>query len=584
MIMAALRVLAFAIAIVAVFDPQVTTSRSSRPPVSLLATDSVRNAELANRVEREIARQFTVIRAAHPSAAGTVLVGDEVPEAEVAGPLIVVTPAHDVPFVRILALDVPAPSAWNSSVPIKVTLQLKGARNRHVDLRLRMGNVSAADQLLPMDSDTVEVTATFDRVPSTVGPVLLHVRATIAGTNASDEASTTIDARETRLPVLFFDPRASWLSTFVRRAAERDARFAVTHRVITSRGISNSSGAAPVSLRDATLLSAFGTIVAGSPELLSDADVSALEAFMRERGGRVLLLMDGRAAGPIDRLTGVSSWRTARLASDTSLESEPPVAPAISLRTLRTQEIAWPSRMPEGATIREVNASRDSVRRPVVWSIPVGAGRLVVSGALDAWRYRDDGSGFDNYWTSTIAELASDAPSAIEIDLTSRAMAPGQSTHLTVWVRSAALSNVADSPVPVSATLAGPGDTARVRLWPTATPGTFAGTIVAPRAPGVYRITASSGADSSDVALVVDSAARVPARDERHLLDAIASSRNGRLVPETELGSLSRVLQSAVESTSRVETWYPMRSAWWILPFALLLGGEWWGRRRRGLA
>jgi hypothetical protein len=39
-----------------------------------------------------------------------------------------------------------------------------------------------------------------------------------------------------------------------------------------------------------------------------------------------------------------------------------------------------------------------------------------------------------------------------------------------------------------------------------------------------------------------------------------------------------------VRVVPRAETWHPMRSAWWIIPFALALSGEWWLRRRRGLA
>jgi hypothetical protein len=77
---------------------------------------------------------------------------------------------------------------------------------------------------------------------------------------------------------------------------ERDTRFAVTHRVLTSRGMSNSGGAAPASLRDPELLAAYRTVVVGAPELLSEADVLGIEAFMRARGGRVVLLMDRRAA------------------------------------------------------------------------------------------------------------------------------------------------------------------------------------------------------------------------------------------------------------------------------------------------
>src|SRR5262245_11989567 len=106
--MSALRVLAFAIAIVAVVDPALTTSRSSRPLVSLMTADSLKERDLADRVERTLSRQFTVVRGAIPSASGTVLVGDEVPGPDVADPVLVVSPKHEAPFLRILSLDAPA--------------------------------------------------------------------------------------------------------------------------------------------------------------------------------------------------------------------------------------------------------------------------------------------------------------------------------------------------------------------------------------------------------------------------------------------------------------------------------------------
>jgi hypothetical protein len=34
----------------------------------------------------------------------------------------------------------------------------------------------------------------------------------------------------------------------------------------------------------------------------------------------------------------------------------------------------------------------------------------------------------------------------------------------------------------------------------------------------------------------------------------------------------------------RESRWHPMRHPWWIAPLALLLGVEWWARRRAGLA
>jgi hypothetical protein len=589
--MAALRVLAFAIAVVAVIDPALTISRSSRPLVSLLTADPVRDADLANRVERTLSRQFTVVRGAIPSASGTVLVGDKVPEAKTVAPLLVVTPEHGTPFLRILSLDVPATPLLNTQAPVAVNVQLRGASGRGVDVGMRVGDVRV-DQQLPVEVDTAEARATWHHIPAAVGTALLQVRAQVEGTNIADMATTSIDVRDDRLPVLFFDPRASWLSTFVRRAVERDPRFTVTHRVVTSRGISNSGGPAPVSLRDAHSLSSYATVVVGSPEQLTGTDVAGLEAFMRERGGRVVLLMDRRAAGPVDRLTGASDWRAVRLPSATTLAAAITDS-RIPIRDIRAQEIAWPATLPIGASVHNVNYAPDSTRRSVVWSVPVGAGRLFVSGALDAWHYRDEGagaitpngaSGFGPFWTSMIAELAASAPPAVEVTLSDRSVAPGQPSSVQVWVRDAALSQRGAQSATVSARLVGPHDTTNLRVWAGNAPGTFTGTLIAPRESGVYRIIASSGVERSDAAIIVDPNARPPSRDERHLMSAFASSRKGRLVPEAELRDLPRTLSSALQSVSRVQTWHPMRTAWWIVPFVLLLGAEWWWRRRRGLA
>ena len=83
--------------------------------------------------------------------------------------------------------------------------------------------------------------------------------------------------------------------------------------------------------------------------------------------------------------------------------------------------------------------------------------------------------------------------------------------------------------------------------------------------------------------MIVDPAARTPARDEHELVETFAASRRGLLMPESRLRELPSLLSAALPAVSRVETWHPMRTAWWIVPFALLLGAEWWWRRRRGL-
>jgi hypothetical protein len=68
------------------------------------------------------------------------------------------------------------------------------------------------------------------------------------------------------------------------------------------------------------------------------------------------------------------------------------------------------------------------------------------------------------------------------------------------------------------------------------------------------------------------------------MLGAWISAHGGRVVPGPRLAELAPLLRASVRVAPRAETWHPMRSAWWIIPFALALAGEWWLRRRRGLA
>jgi hypothetical protein len=573
--MTLLRAAAFGIAIIAVVDPAVTSTRSSRPLVAVIH-DSVTGAALSARVAGELARRFTVVRGALDAAAATVMVGDAIPDESHAlrRPVMAVLPRSRQPAVRIVKVDVPAVSAVDSRVPVAVTVRVSGARGRRLDLRLGSGAFTTDRASWNVSGDTT-LAFTLHHVPLSAGSHAVHIGALIDGA-ALDSASTAFDARADPLPVLFFDPRPSWMATFVRRALERDPRFSVTHRVATSRGISNTSGAPPASLRDPQVLSDFATIVVSAPEQLSDGDVNGLETFMRRRGGRVVILMERRAAGAADRLTGVSAWRTSQSANPLAL-SDP-----TGVSSLNARELAWPATLPFGAMTHAISAALDSTRRPIVWSVPVGAGRLLVSGALDAWHHRD-ASGFHGFWAATIAELSVGAPAAVETILSRHSLAPGEAAVVRTTVRDAFLSDLPQRTARVGAVLVSGTDTTIPRLWPTATPGVFEGRIVAPRERGTYRLIVSAGRDSSKTSVVVDPAARKSLPDDRSVIEAFVASRGGSVIAEEELGELPARLSSALQVVSRVETWHPMRSGWWIVPFALLLGAEWWSRRRRGL-
>lgn len=575
-----LRIGAFAIAAVAVVDPALTTSRSSRPTVAVVTADSAIDASLANRVVQVLDRRFTVVRGPFDGAAATVIVGRTVPdEARAASAsVIAVLPIEPGVSVRVVSVDAPTATALDVRVPIRVGTLVHGARGRRLTVELRANGavVDQAGQTIESDSGVIDLTV--HHVPLAAGVQTLTLKALIDEDVASDSSFTVVNARPARHPVLFHDARPSWTSTFVRRSVELDTRFSISHRVVTSRGLSNTGGPAPESLRDPAPLSDFATIVVGAPEALTATDVSGLEMFMRQRGGSVVVLMDGAGIGQFDRLTGTTNWRTSRTNAPVVFRD------SAGFGSLQGRETSWPAVTPAGSMLYAVSMNRDSTIRPIVWGVPVGAGRLVISGALDAWQFRGGSSGFNTFWTTLLAALAGNAPRPISVELSRGVLQPGQTTLGRVAIRAPLLSNLSNRSATVGAALVSERDSSVVRLWPEATPGTFGASIVAPREPGAYRLVVWTDTERTDIPIVVEVGARAPMRDDRDVMESFVSSRGGSVVAEDAIDGLPGRLSSAIQVVSRVEAWHPMRSPWWIAPFALLLGAEWWARRRRGLA
>jgi len=63
----------------------------------------------------------------------------------------------------------------------------------------------------------------------------------------------------------------------------------------------------------------------------------------------------------------------------------------------------------------------------------------------------------------------------------------------------------------------------------------------------------------------------------------LATSHRGIDVAPDHVADLERFVRGAVASPSTPLVRHPMRSTWWILPFAFCLSAEWWIRRRQGL-
>jgi len=582
-----LRTVAVVIALAAVIDPSLTSNRASKPEISVLAVNAQADSALARKVAERLSRAFSVLNVPYDAAAATVLVGVHVPAnaTAVAGPVFAVTPDISASRAVVERVLVPGVSAVDASVPVTAVMHVQKAIGKQLELSL-LSNGSVVDRATrSVTSDDARIDVPLSYVPTGAGTASLRVTASIKGSADSASVDAVINVRKQKWAVLFFDARPSWMSTFVRRAVERDPRFAVTSRVITSTNVSTDAGKPPGTLADPTVIDLYDAVVVGAPEALSERDVQGLENFLRRRGGSVVLLFDGNNSGKYERLAEFTAFTN-------TANSQPAVISDVGGDSIamRTTEWMWPNRLPSGATVlawSDANNADVSARRPIVWATQAGAGRVIVSGALDAWKFRDErSSGFEKFWQQTIGAAAGSSASAIEIEFAARPFEPGAEVEINVTSRAAALAVLrAGATVRAELAVAVVTDSGRsaVRVWPTGTPGLFRGTFRAPGQPGAYSVIAAANGSSASRGFVVSRDVRIENSQEPGLLASFVSAHGGSVIAVEQLADLPAVLERAVQPTPRRVVWHPMRSAWWLVPFTAALSFEWMLRRRRGL-
>jgi hypothetical protein len=316
----------------------------------------------------------------------------------------------------------------------------------------------------------------------------------------------------------------------------------------------------------------------GAPEDLTRAEVDALDRFARRRGGAVVLLPDRRSSGPYLALLRSREF-------DEVLLEKPVSATGVDGGVVRATELALPR---STAGIGDVLAStaHDGKDRPVVYESPLGAGRVVFSGALDAWRFRAAGADdFNRFWTSTIAGAALASPARLEVAAEPGLARTGGTVAIRVRIRGSEMDEAPDGlrvPPVQARVIAANGAQEIVRLWPLEQPGAFEGSLRA-AASGRYDVQAASGTMRADTILIVDD--EVDVRSGANAADreeAIAAATGGVVVGASDLEPLAAALR-AIPAPRVAHDVHPTRSPWFVGVFAVLLSGEWMLRRRSGL-
>ena len=370
--------------------------------------------------------------------------------------------------------------------------------------------------------------------------------------NAIDLGAPVTDAR---LPVLVFDARPSWSSTFVRRALEDDPRFAVQHRARIAPGLDART---PDGNLDARAVDSASLIIVGGIEALTEADATVLDRFVRVRGGSMLLLPEQRVSGAASRWFE-GDW------TEHLVATPEPVGP------LRAGEMLRAGRL------RATDAVIASAGfTPVIVMSAAGEGRIIVSGALDAWRHRDDSGAFDRLWRSLALEAAA-AGERLTISFDRDLVPAGGRVPFTVKLRSTA----APAPVEASAVArCNEGSAHVVRLWPSGLHSEWSGVLPAGE-PGACSVEIAAGESRGVAAVAVKQHLQPGARNIIEKLERVARASGGVVVTRGQEAALATAISGAAPPTTTPA--HPMRNPWWLLPFAGCLSLEWWLRRRVGL-
>jgi len=568
------RLVAVAIAVAVAVDPSIAIDAATRPRIALVVQEAhVPDAARArDALVRELGADHDVVPYLVSDTAAAIVIGDRYPSDPVPNsmPVMTVTIPQPSDGVRIVRIAAPREVPPATRIRIAVDVDAPGAVGRTTELRARVGGIDSRMVSHQWAKADERWRASLDVVPVGEAPYVVRVTATTTragvGARASSAADVVVRRRTLPIAVEFVDARPSWASTFVRRALETDPRFQVESVNGESRGITATTrGAVP--LGD-TQLDRFDVVVLGGLDRLTANDVAGVERYMRERGGGVVLLPDQRVdAGPVRPLLPEFTERL--------LERPASLVSASDGAVLRASELLVAPTLAAGADV--VMRTPSEPGEAVVMTIPFAAGRMLVSGAMDAWRYRatDEGA-FDRFWQSTIAGLALAAPAAIDVEVTPAVLRPHGAATVTARVRNG-------EPAAVAASFGGQP----VRLVPEAERGGYRGVITAGEnvTPATLEVQAldARGERKSAVLSVPIVADAQPRGGVEPPLSLLSASHHGLDAAPDNTREIAGAVRQSVHPTRGTVRHHPMRSPWWLLPFVACLSTEWWLRRRHGL-
>ena len=589
----ALRLVAVAVAVLGLLDPALVVNRTRPTPVSVRIVDAPPQdggagvgtrrgrAEAIRTRLTERLRKVADVSGRRPPRA-VVLIGGAVPDAlpPEGIPVSTVSLSTDVTRnVRLVRIEEPRPAVPGQAITTVAVFEGVGFNGSTTAFTLSDRGAEVARVEHRWTNDRERFHARLRYAPASAGLHQVTVTAGPLGGEATEDdnagdVALLVEARPLR--VLAYEPRPSWNASFVRRALEADPRFELASLVRSSRGVLVRSGAAPSHV-PADRLDEFDVVLVGAPEELRATELDALSRFASQRGGGVVFLPDRRPSGPYEDLLPAGRFEEALL------ENPGPVLAEHS-NDMRASEFLVAHGVPPAVdTVAAIE--RSGTRAPVSVTWTHGAGRMLLWGALDAWRFRADEEGaFARFWQAATADLALAAPRPLDVSVSPRVVAVDEPVTVRATVRATEFAGDGDRIAipPVGATLvSAAGAEQPVRLWPTTEPGVFEGAATAPT-PGSYDVRVTSGGHVGRAPMAVTVAPRRVIVEDAEVMALVPASTGGVAVRADDLTPLDDHLRGLAAAPEPV-TVHPLRSIWWVALLTACLSAEWALRRRRGL-
>ncbi len=532
--------------------------------------------------------------------------------------------------VQIIGVDAPPAAFVGEPVVAKARLRWTGDAPRPVRVRTAEGDRTVSEQevVVPPAGAVLEVSVRLS--PKRPGQSFYRVEIAAPADGGppdpfpiNDAAQFALDVRKDRLQVLVVDEYLSWDFTFLRRTLERDTTLAYSFLALPGGGRTVPLGEARVETFPSDLagLNGFRAVVIGdvSRSFLTDARCDLLARYVESGGG--LLLLGGNGSDGLGRLQGSPLQRVAPLplrsppadvqgrAGGSLLDAQvTPLGdahPLVALHGDLFQNRALWSDLPPlqpagpagdagpGAEVL-VELVGDRARFPLVTIGRAGAGRVMVFAgqAFWKWRFLREGHGiddafFDRFWVGVIRWLADPEPlSRIRIAPERLVFSLGEDVVLSGRVLGSDFQPLREASL--KATLYGERDSLGLDAdWDDGGNVSFrAGAL----APGRYRyrVAVESPGDPAAVRegeFVVDATGPeqwdLAARPDE--LRRAAAAGEGRLVRLQELPRVAQDLPIPAVAASVTSEHLLWNHSLPVVLFLVLVGAEWWLRRRGGL-